>query len=207
MGDEFDDTSLDAMDIAPVEDTMLDTSGDETFDIPESFDEDMMDEVSYDSNDGFVGEDAVEAPQEFLEDADDLNDVNDPDPYDVPESFAEDTEEITDDYQNDVNDSTTEVLSEDTTEIPAEFSEDSDELNDTNDPDPYDIPESFEEDTEADIQDVQADISEETMNDFPEDTDAMDYGEDTESSMNRPRKSRPICSVLSEQIHWQKVFL
>ena len=170
------------MDIAPVEDTMLDTSGDETFDIPESFDEDMMDEVSYDSNDGFVGEDAVEAPQEFLEDADDLNDVNDPDPYDVPESFAEDTEEITDDYQNDVNDSTTEVLSEDTTEIPAEFSEDSDELNDTNDPDPYDIPESFEEDTEADIQDVQADISEETMNDFPEDTDAMDYGEDTESS-------------------------
>ena len=144
MGDEFDDTSLDAMDIAPVEDTMLDTSVEESFDLPESFDEDMADDVSYDSNDGLVGEDAVEAPLEFSEDVDELNDVNDPDPYDVPESFAEDVEEITADYQNDVNDCTAEVLSEDTTEIPAEFSEDSDELNDTNDPDTYDIPDSFE---------------------------------------------------------------
>lgn len=182
MGDEFDDTSLDSMDIAPVEDTMLDTSGEESFDIPESFDEDMVDDVSYDSNDGLVSEDAVEAPLEFSEDIDELNEVNDPDPYDVPESFVEDAEEITADYQNDVNDCTAEVLSEETTEIPEEFSEDSDELNDTNDPDTYDIPDSFEEDTAADTQDIQDDITVETVNDFPEDTDSMDYVEASVSS-------------------------
>lgn len=175
MGDEFDDTSLDAMDIAPVEDTMLDTSGGESFDIPESFDEDMVDDVSYDSNDGLVGEDTVEVPLEFSEDVDDLNDVTDPDPYDIPESFVEDTEEITADDQNDVTDDTSEIFSEDTAEVPTEFDEDFDDLNEINDPDPYDIPESFEEDTEADVQDIQADIPDGTMNDFPEDTNAADY--------------------------------
>ena len=182
MGDEFDDTSLDVMDIAPVEDTMLDTSVEDPFDIPESFEEDSSEAFLYDSSDSSVGEDLAEVPLEFEEDVDALNDVNDPDPYDMPESFAEDTEEITADDQNSVTDDTSEMFIEDTAEVPTEFDEDLDDLNEINDPDPYDIPESFEEDTEADIQDIQADIPEGTMDDFPEDTDAADYVTDSVSS-------------------------
>lgn len=182
MGDEFDDTSLDAMDIAPVEDTLPDTSVEASFDVPESFEEDAVDVFSYDGSDSPMGEDLTEAPLEFVEDVDDLNDVNDPDPYDMPESFIEDTEEITADDQNDVTDGASEIFGEDVAEVPTEFNEDFADLNEINDSDPYDIPESFEEDTEADIQDTQADIPEGTMNDFPEDTDAADYVADSISS-------------------------
>ena len=182
MGDEFDDTSLDAMDIAPVEDTMPDTSVEASFDVPESFEEDAVNDFSYDGSDSPMGEDLSEAPAEFSEDVDELNDINDPDPYDVPESFAEDTEEITADDQNDATDGASEMFSEDVAEVPTEFDEDFDDLNEINDLDPYDIPESFEEDTEADIQDIQADIPEGTMDDFPEDTDGADYVTDSVSS-------------------------
>lgn len=204
MGDEFDDTSLDVMDIAPVEDTMLDTSVGDSFDIPESFEEDSSEVFLYDSSDSSVGEALAEAPLEFEEDVDVLNDVNDPDPYDIPESFGEDTEEITADDQDDVTDCATEVFSEDVVEIPTEFDEYLNDLNETNDPDPYDIPESFEEDTEADIQDIQAD---EIMNDFPEDTDVTDYAagsvsNDVPESFDEDTEEMPtnVQDTLNEEI-------